>query len=309
MLKVDFAHTPALHVCAKQAALECLLDEKAELVTRTVDLENRLHEAEAAATKAAATAAAASRGTSVSTAATAFESSLSAAAEQGCESNDAAACQHSEENDTTATKSTSTDDNPSGRTERVGAEDSVRHQHQHQPTSLLLRQAEITASRWRSEADHLRGELETARAEKEQVIAAATEEIRASARRASELEVAIEETKREYQSHRDKAESRLETLRVAFDQENEENCAQVSDVQSSGARLLLLWNGRMVASSPPPCCIVALVGPIGLCVDYKNLLRFETLLGCCVKKQRAAVAPSSICTLLYLSALHDHHLK
>lgn len=205
-------------------------------MARTVHLESRLRVAEEAA--AAAAAAVTNRTAALSTAATPFEPSLSVAAAPGCESNDSTACRYSKENGTAATKMTSADDNPSERMERVGAEDIAQPLHQ-EPMSRLLRRAEIAAIESRAEVDTLRGELEAARAEKSKVVAAATEEIRASGRRVSELEVVIEETKREYQSHRDKAESRLETLRVAFDQENEENRTHVSGIHSSDSRGLL----------------------------------------------------------------------
>lgn len=59
------------------------------------------------------------------------------------------------------------------------------------------------------------------------VLAGVAEARDLAARRVAELEGATEETKDEHERHRSRAETRLETLRTAFEQEQEENGAQV----------------------------------------------------------------------------------
>eukprot|EP00903_Cladosiphon_okamuranus_P011234 g10598.t1 len=205
-----------------KAALECLLDEKVELARRAAELEARLHEAEATAAAAAA-AATAGRTTGI-------PAEERGTPEPGLGARAGEAADHGRGGDGNALETTVANtggQSPEGREYHAGAEETTAQHHpRHQ--ELLLRQAEIDASRSTAEADRLRGELEDARAEQARAAIAAAEEREASARRISELQVAIEQTKREYRDHRDRAESRLETLRVAFDQENEENDPQAT---------------------------------------------------------------------------------
>lgn len=201
-----------------QAALECLLDEKAELARHAAELETRLRETEASA----AAAAAASR-------TTLLPSEESGTPEPGQEARAGETADHERGGDGNAvgTPSANTGGQSPEGAERAAVEQAAQ-QHRQRHQELLLRQAEIEidASRSTTEADCLRGELENARTEQAQAAAAAAEEREASATRVSKLEAAVEQTKREYREHRDRAESRLETLRVAFDQENEENDPQ-----------------------------------------------------------------------------------
>ena len=206
----------ALDVRIDQDALECLLDEKAELAAHAAALETRLHEAEAAAAAAAAAAAeAGSRPTFLP-------------AEEGVPLEPGRVAREGQTADLERGGDGRADETRASHTSRAAEETTPQHQPQqervllhHQPQQeLFLRQS-------RAEADRLRGELENARSEQARAAAAAAEERQASARRVAELEAAVEQTRREYQDHRDRAESRLETLRVAFDQENEENDPQV----------------------------------------------------------------------------------
>ncbi|CAM9932857.1 unnamed protein product [Ectocarpus sp. 6 AP-2014] len=184
-----------------KAALECLLGEKAELLARTAHLENRLHEAEAAVAKTAAAASALSE-----------EDRTSVTWPAGGVHVDAG-----------------------GRTNRcrsaeVAATPAAAGEagQQQQAKALLLRTAGIAAKQSRDEADRLRHELKSARAEHAEVVASAAEEGARSARKLSTLQDAVEETKLEFQSHKDMAEARLEILKVAFDQEERENNAQAA---------------------------------------------------------------------------------
>lgn len=208
----------ALDARTLQAALECLLDEKAELATHAAELQTRLREAEAVA-------AAASRATV-----------LPAEEGVGLEPGDLAARpgrtadQRAGSHGAAGTATANVGGHSPGSTEDAGgaeAETTTQQDHRRQPTLPLLRRAEVAASQSRAEVDHLRGELERVRAEQALAAAAAAKEREMSERRVSELKAAVEQTKREYRDHRDKAESRLETLRVAFDEENEENDTQV----------------------------------------------------------------------------------
>lgn len=199
----------ALGLCDAQAALECLLGEKAELLARTAHLENRLHEVEATAAKAAAEASALSEEgrTHVTWPAGGVHADAGGRTHR-CRSAEVAA------------------------TQAAGGE---AGQQQH-PHALLLRTAGIAAKQSGDETDRLRHELKTARAEHAQVVASAAEERARSARKMSTLEDAVEETKLEFQSHKDMAEARLEILRVAFDQEERENNAQVRTSRSGHLR-------------------------------------------------------------------------
>lgn len=201
-----------------QAALEGLLDEKEELAKYAAELEARLRQAESAEAAAAAT----SRTTLLSA-----EEGVSLEPGQAARTEETADQERGGDG-AVGTTAVNAGGHSAGGGEHAGAEETTRQHQGHQPTSvLLLRQAEVAAGRSRAEVDHLRDELDNARAEQAQVAAAAAEEREVSVRRVSELEAAILQTKQEYQDHRDKAESRLETLRVAFDQENEESDAQV----------------------------------------------------------------------------------
>ncbi|CAM9186817.1 unnamed protein product [Ectocarpus sp. 4 AP-2014] len=184
-----------------KAALECLLGEKAELLARTAHLENRLHEAEAAAAKAAAAVSALSEEerTTVTCPAGGVHVDTGGWTNR-CRSAEVAA------------------------TPAAGGEAG----QQQQPKTLLLRAAGIAAKQSRDEADRLRHELKSARAEHAEVAASAAEERTRSATKLSALQDAVEETRLEFQSHKDMAEARLEILRVAFDQEERENNAQAA---------------------------------------------------------------------------------
>jgi len=209
-------------VCILQAALECLLDEKTELLTRTADLERRLREAE--------TAMAATTATSQTTPALPETSAMlnpglpARALETAPRVKDDNAVAATDAGDRPATGRTENDERKAMRWRQQQQQQRKQQQVQteHDQADLAARQL------MGAEVDLLRGELETARAEQAKAVAVAAEERESSARRVSELEAAIAETKREYRRHRDRAESRLETLRVAFDQENEENDSQVS---------------------------------------------------------------------------------
>lgn len=193
--------------------MECLLGEKAELLARTAHLENRLHEAESTAANAAAAASALSEEgrTHVTWPAGGVHADADGRTNL-CRSAEVAA------------------------TPAAGGEAG----QQQQPNTLLLRTAGIAAKQWRDEADRLRHELKTAQAEHAEVVASAAEERARSARKMSELEDAVEETKLEFQSHKDMAETRLELLRVAFDQEEGENNAQVRASRSGYLFVALL---------------------------------------------------------------------
>ncbi|CBN80172.1 hypothetical protein Esi_0116_0046 [Ectocarpus siliculosus] len=184
-----------------KAALECLLGEKAELLARTAHLENRLHEAEAAVAKAAAAASALSEEDRTSVTWPAGGVHVDAGGRTNrCRSAEVAA------------------------TPAAGGEAG----QQQQAKTLLLRTAGIASKQSRDEADRLRHELKSARAEHAEVVASAAEEGARSARKLSTLQDAVEETKLEFQSHKVMAEARLEILRVAFDQEERENNAQAA---------------------------------------------------------------------------------
>ena len=192
-----------------------MLGEKAELVARTADLEERLREAE--------TAVIATKGTS-RTASPEVNAVLHPALPVRV--GETAHKTKEEEDAVVAVTGTETNDGrATGWMEHDGGEGTMQQQQQ---VATEYKQARLAASQPKgAEVDYLRSELETARAEQARVVVVAAEEREASARRVSELEVAIAETKLEYRRHRDRAESRLETLRVAFDQENEENDSQV----------------------------------------------------------------------------------
>lgn len=190
----------ALGLSDEQAALECLLGEKAELLARTAHLENRLHEADATAAKAAAAASALSE-----------EERTYVTWPAGGVHADAGGR-------TNRCRSAEVETTPAARGEAG---------QQQQPNTLLLRTEGIAARQSRDEADRLHHELKSARAEHAEVVALAAEERARSARKMSTLQDAVEETKLEFQSHKDMAEARLEILRVAFDQEERENNAQV----------------------------------------------------------------------------------
>ncbi|CAN0055769.1 unnamed protein product [Ectocarpus sp. 12 AP-2014] len=185
------------------AALECLLGEKAELLARTAHLENRLHDAEAAAAKAAAAASALSE----------EERTHVTWPAGGVHVDDGGKTNRCRSAEVAATP----------------AAGGLAGQQQ-QPNTLPLRTAGIAARQSRDEADRLRHELKSARAEHAEVVASAAEERARSARKMSTLQDAVEETKLEFQSHKDMAEARLEILRVAFDQEERENNAQAAIV-------------------------------------------------------------------------------
>lgn len=199
-----------------QPALECLLDEKAELAKHAAALETRLREAEAAA-------AAGSRAT-LSPAEEGVRSELGQGTLAGKNADTDGGERGAFETATVNAGGPSLEGTPPP----ASAQDTTPQQQQHRwHRQLVPRQGEIAAGQSRAEADRLRDELERARVEQADAAAAAAEERRVASSRVSELEAAIAGTKREYQDHRDRAESRLETLRVAFEQENEENDPQV----------------------------------------------------------------------------------
>ncbi len=217
-----------MDACIPQAALECLLDEKAELLTRTADLEQRLREAETAVAAATATSRTAAAPPEMGAV---LNPGLPARASEAAPAN-------KEDEAAVATVATETGhEQAQGRTDNDEREAMRRRrqkyrqqqQQQQQQVSPEHEEADLAASQsMGAEVDFLRGELEAARAAQAKAVAAAAVERETSARRVSELEVAIADTKREYRRHRDRAEARLETLRVAFDQENEENDLQVT---------------------------------------------------------------------------------
>lgn len=91
----------------------------------------------------------------------------------------------------------------------------------------ILKSVEASAKKAKAEADSLRTELERAQTAQAEAIAVVMEEKAVSDKKVSELKEVIEVTRREQETHREMAESRLETLRSAFEQEEEENGGQV----------------------------------------------------------------------------------
>lgn len=92
----------------------------------------------------------------------------------------------------------------------------------------MLREANRALESSRREAETLQHGLERALARKQEEAAGAFQEERRAAReKIAELESAIERSEREHGVVRERAEGRLELLRSAMEQEEQENASEV----------------------------------------------------------------------------------
>lgn len=79
----------------------------------------------------------------------------------------------------------------------------------------------------REEVEVLRGELARARVREREMAGAVEEERQTARKKVAELEGVIDRTDREHALFRERTELRLERLRVAVEEEDEENGSQV----------------------------------------------------------------------------------
>lgn len=94
----------------------------------------------------------------------------------------------------------------------------------------LLQAANQSLERARREAEILHGELEQARAREREAVDAVAEERRAAREKMAELEGVIEKSEREHDLLRQRLEGRLERLRLAMEEEEQENSSQVCGI-------------------------------------------------------------------------------
>lgn len=110
----------------------------------------------------------------------------------------------------------------------------------------MLREASQALERSRGEVEDLRHGLERARARERRAAAAVEEERRAALEKITELEGAIERSEREHGLLRERTEGRLELLRSAMEQEEQENSSQVRVWERGGG---LLFRGHTFIGS------------------------------------------------------------
>lgn len=111
----------------------------------------------------------------------------------------------------------------------------------------LLQAANRSLERARGEAEILQGELEQARAREREAVEAVAEERRAARDKMAGLEGVIEKSEREHDLLRVRLEGRLERLRLAMEEEEQEDDSQVCWIpvcSRTVVRCVFLWDGR-----------------------------------------------------------------